>query len=110
MEQLLELLASLIAESKFFRGFDYFLLVQTFGGVPLDLGAGELNFNIKPSRFSVRNTVPEVYTKAIFPDLKAAVAELPDAPRLTGTATKTLARLIFSKSVFNLCLVVTKSK
>lgn len=41
--------SSLIAESKFFRAFDYFLLVQTFGGVPLDLGAGELKFNSKPS-------------------------------------------------------------
>lgn len=89
---------SLIAESKFFRGFDYFHLVQTFGGVPLDLGAGELAFNTKPSRFSVRNTVPQVYTKAIFPDLKAAVAELPDASRLTGTATKTLARLYLAKA------------
>jgi hypothetical protein len=89
---------SLIAESKFFRGFDYFCLVQTFGGVPLDLGAGELLFNTKPSRFSVRNTVPEVYTKAIFPDLRAAVDELPPASRLTGTATKTLARLILSKA------------
>ena len=45
------------------------MLVQTFGGVPLDLGAGELKFNTSPSRKSVRNTVPEVYTKAIFPDL-----------------------------------------
>lgn len=89
---------SLIAESKFFRGFDYFLLVQTFGGVPLDLGSGELMFNNKPTRFSVRNAVTEVYTKAIFPDLKAAVAELPDAPRLTGTATKTLARLFLAKA------------
>nr|WP_315158609.1 RagB/SusD family nutrient uptake outer membrane protein [uncultured Flavobacterium sp.] len=89
---------SLVAESKFFRGFDYFLLVQTFGGVPLDLGAGELKFNSKPSRFSVRNTVPEVYTKGIFPDLKAAAAELPDASRLTGTATKTLARLYLAKA------------
>lgn len=89
---------SLIAESKFFRGFDYFLLVQTFGGVPLDLGSGELMFNNKPTRFSVRNTVPEVYTKGIIPDLKAAVAELPDAPRLTGTATKTLARLFLAKA------------
>jgi hypothetical protein len=89
---------SLIAESKFFRAFDYFLLVQTFGGVPLDLGAGELKFNSKPSRSSKRNTVPEVYTKGVFPDLVAAVAELPDAPRLTGTATKTLARLILSKA------------
>jgi len=90
--------SSLIAESKFFRAFDYFLLVQTFGGVPLDLGAGELKFNSKPSRSSKRNTVTEVYTKAIFPDLVAAVNELPDAPRLTGTATKTLARLMLSKA------------
>ncbi|MFA9187471.1 RagB/SusD family nutrient uptake outer membrane protein [Flavobacterium sp. FBOR7N2.3] len=89
---------SLIAESKFFRGMDYFLLVQTFGGVPLDLGSGELKFNSTPSRSSVRNTVPEVYTKAVFPDLLAAVNELPDAPRLTGTATKTLARLILAKA------------
>jgi len=89
---------SLIAESKFFRAFDYFLLVQNFGGVPLDLGAGELKFNSKPSRSSKRNTVSEVYTKAIFPDLVAAVSELPDAPRLTGTATKTLARLMLSKA------------
>lgn len=90
--------SSLIAESKFFRGFDYFLLVQTFGGVPLDLGAGELKFNSKPSRSSKRNTVPEVYTKAIFPDLRDAVSELPDAARLTGTATKTLARLFLAKA------------
>lgn len=89
---------SLIAESKFFRAFDYFLLVQNFGGVPLDLGSGELKFNSKPSRSSKRNTVPEVYTKAIFPDLVAAVNELPDAPRLTGTATKTLARLMLAKA------------
>ncbi|MXO06745.1 RagB/SusD family nutrient uptake outer membrane protein [Flavobacterium sp. HBTb2-11-1] len=89
---------SLIAESKFFRGFDYFLLVQTFGGVPLDLGAGELKFNSKPSRYSKRNTVPEVYTKAIFPDLLTAVQDLPDAPRLTGTVTKTVARLFLAKA------------
>nr|WP_315222060.1 RagB/SusD family nutrient uptake outer membrane protein [uncultured Flavobacterium sp.] len=89
---------SLIAESKFFRAFDYFLLVQTFGGVPLDLGAGELKFNSKPSRSSKRNTVTEVYTKAVFPDLIAAVNELPNTPRLTGTATKTLARLILAKA------------
>lgn len=90
--------SSLIAESKFFRAFDYFLLVQNFGGVPLDLGTGELKFNSKPSRSSKRNTVTEVYTKAIFPDLVAAVNELPNTPRLTGTATKTLARLMLSKA------------
>lgn len=89
---------ALIAEARFFRAFDYFLLVQTFGGVPLDLGSGELKFNSSPSRFSVRNTVPEVYTKAIFPDLLKAVNDLPANPRLTGTVTKTVARLYLSKA------------
>src|SRR5690606_5214770 len=89
---------ALIAEARFFRAFDYFLLVQTFGGVPLDLGAGELKFNTSTARTSVRNTVPEVYTKAIFPDLIAAVNNLPIAPRLTGTVTKTTARLFLSKA------------
>ena len=51
---------SLLAEAYFFRAFDYFLLVQTFGGVPLDLGSGVLKFNTSPVRISVRNTVPEV--------------------------------------------------
>ncbi len=61
---------ALTYEARFFRAFDYFRLVQTFGGVPLDLGAGEMKFNTAPTRISVRNTVPEVYTKAIFPDLQ----------------------------------------
>jgi starch-binding outer membrane protein, SusD/RagB family len=90
--------ASLIAEARFFRAFDYFQLVQTYGGVPLDMGAGELKFNTSPVRTSVRNTVPEVYTKAIFPDLLTAVNDLPDASRFTGTVTKTVARLFLSKA------------
>lgn len=89
---------ALLAEAHFFRGMDYFLLVQTFGGVPLDLGAGELKFNISTSRTSVRNTVPEVYTKAVFPDLKTAITNLPDNPRVTGGVTKTIARLYLSKA------------
>lgn len=84
---------SLIAEAQFFRAFYYFILVQTYGGVPLDLGSGELAFNQSAARTSVRNTVPEVYTKAIFPDLEAAVENLPVSPRLTGTVTKNVARL-----------------
>jgi hypothetical protein len=90
--------AALIAEARFFRAFDYFMLVQTYGGVPLDMGAGELKFNTSPVRTSVRNTVPEVYTKAVFPDLLTAVNDLPDASRLTGTVTKTVARLFLSKA------------
>ena len=89
---------SLVSEARFFRAFDYFLLVQNFGGVPLDLGSGELKFNITPSRTSVRNTVPEVYTKAIFPDLLTAIENLPANPRVTGGVTKTVARLYLAKA------------
>lgn len=89
---------ALIAEARFFRAFDYFMLVQTFGGVPLDLGSGELKFNNNPVRTSVRNTVPEVYTKGIFPDLLIAVEDLPSIGRVTGGATQTLARLYLAKA------------
>lgn len=89
---------ALIAEARFFRAFNYFVLVQTFGGAPLDLGAGELEFNSSTVRTSVRNTVPEVYTKAIFPDLLLAVNDLSDASRSTGTVTKTVARLYLAKA------------
>jgi hypothetical protein len=89
---------ALIAEARFFRAFDYFKLVQTFGGVPLDLGAGDLKFNTSPVRTSVRNTVSEVYTQGIFPDLLIAIEELPATARVTGGATKTLARLFLAKA------------
>ncbi len=89
---------ALVAEARFFRAFDYFQLVQTFGGVPLDLGSGELMPNDKPARTSVRNTVPEVYTKGVFPDLIKAVSDLPMVGRVTGGATKTLARLYLAKA------------
>ena len=89
---------SLVSEARFFRAFDYFLLVQTYGGVPLDLGTGELAFNVIPSATSVRNTVPEVYSKAIFPDLKKAIDNLPASPRVTGGVTKNVARLFLAKA------------
>ncbi|PZR12197.1 MAG: RagB/SusD family nutrient uptake outer membrane protein, partial [Flavobacterium psychrophilum] len=89
---------SLISEARFFRAFDYFLLVQSYGGVPLDLGAGELAFNTSAIATSKRNTVTEVYTRAIFPDLKKAIDNLPTAPRVTGGVTKNVARLFLAKA------------
>jgi len=97
---------SLTAEANFFRAFDYFMLVQTFGGVPLDLGSGELQMNTSAVTTSVRNTVPEVYTKSIFPDLLTAINNLPEAGRYVennksgfgSTATQTLARLYLAKA------------
>lgn len=89
---------ALVAEARFFRAFDYFYLVQNFGGVPLDLGSGELKFNFSAVRTSTRNTVPEVYTKAIFPDLDTAITNLPDIGRVTGGLTKTVARFYLAKA------------
>ena len=89
---------ALLAEVRFFRALDYFLLVQTFGGVPLDLGSGELRFNVTPSKTSVRNTVDEVYDRCIIPELEYAVANLPETPRALGTVTKTVARLYLAKA------------
>jgi hypothetical protein len=90
--------AALTSEANFFRAFDYFLLVQTFGGVPLDLGAGILQFNTQPTPTSVRNSVQSVYTKCIFPDLQTAVSNLPMTARLTGTVTKPVAQLLLAKA------------
>ena len=89
---------SKIAEARFFRAFDFFQLVRTFGGVPMDFGSGILKFNETPSRTSVRNTVPEVYTTAVFPDLVRAVNDLPDEPRTTGAVTKTVARKFLAEA------------
>ena len=89
---------ALVAEAYFFRAFHYFNLVQTFGGVPLDLGGGELHSNDAPKRTSVRNTVDEVYTRCIFPDLEKAVSDLSETPRVTGGLTKNVARLFLSKA------------
>lgn len=88
---------SLIAEAKFFRAFYYFNMVRVFGGVPLDLGAGELKFNSNPIRTSVRNTVPEVYT-AIFNDLEDAIQHIGDNPRIGGGITKTAVRILLSRA------------
>jgi starch-binding outer membrane protein, SusD/RagB family len=89
---------ALVAEARFFRAFYYFQLVQTFGGVPLDLGAGILKFNTHPVAISTRNTVPDVYTKAIFPDLDSAVNSLPVNPRVIGGVTQVVAQLYLAKA------------
>lgn len=89
---------SQVAEARFFRAFDYFRLVETFGGVPLDQGSGELKYNATPTRSLKRNTVPEVYTKAIFSDMNIAIEKLPDQPRVVGGITKNVARLALAKA------------
>jgi starch-binding outer membrane protein, SusD/RagB family len=89
---------SLIAEARFFRAFNYFLLVTTFGDAPLDLGSGELKFNTTPSRYSTRDKLEDVYTKCIFPDLLNAVDNLPATPRRTSATNKIAAEHFLAKA------------
>lgn len=89
---------ALIAEARFFRAFNYFLLVTTFGDAPLDLGSGELKFNIAASRFSKRDKLEDVYTKCIFPDLEAAVADLLPTPRVTSATNRIAAQHFLAKA------------
>ena len=89
---------SLIAEARFFRAFYYFDMVRIFGGVPLDLGSGELAFNTSAVRVSTRNTVEEVYKKCIFPDLEFALENIPDKPRIGGALSKTAVRILLSRA------------
>ncbi len=74
---------SVVAEAYFLRAYYYFNMVQMFGGVPLDLGAGNLKFNSVPTNISpARNTQEEVY-QAIISDMQYAEAHLPIKPRIT---------------------------
>jgi len=81
---------ALIAEAYFLRAYYYFYLVQNYGGVPLDMGSGNLKFNTTPSNLSKRNTQEEVY-KAIVADMQKAVANLPMSARLPGCAFRATA-------------------
>lgn len=62
----------LLAEAKFFRAFNYFYLVKTFGAIPLSTEPYETLDNL----FLPRTSVAEVYD-LIEADLKAAVEVLP---------------------------------
>jgi len=88
-----------LAEARTIRALLYFNLVQHGGGAPLDLGSGELAFNIKPNRKSVRNSVPECYA-AMIADLKQAITDMAGTnrdDRFRGVITKTFAQFLLSK-------------
>jgi len=87
----------LVAEAKFLRAQYYYTLVTTFGGVPLDLGSGELKFSTTPVTTSVRNSTIEVYD-AIVQDLKDAIEGLPVAGSKTGRVGKPAAIHFLAKT------------
>lgn len=81
---------ALIAEAKFIRAQWYFILVQFFGGVTLDLGSGDLRFNTSTSNFASRASLSETY-QAIVNDLESITDgqdndDLPNARPAAGSA------------------------
>ena len=92
---------SVMAQARFLRGLYYFNLVQQFGAVPLDLGSGELVFNVKPFQGFNRLPTADLFVKdyqVIIADLSYAAQNLPDQRPLTafklskGAALHMLAR------------------
>ena len=72
---------TIIAESHFFRGLYYFILLQQFGAVPLDLGSGELKFNQVAYQGFNRLPADQLFIKnyqVVIDDLKHAADNLPD--------------------------------
>lgn len=78
------------AELKFLRANAYFLLVQTYGGVPVIK-----DYSATPVYSYDRNTASEVYD-FIEADLKAAIAILPTGT-YTGRANKRAAQDLLAK-------------
>lgn len=86
-----------VAETKFLRAHDYFLLVQMFGPVHLTLKE-----NKEVQKEASRTPVPEIY-KAIVADLESALADLPVSQAQYGRVTKgacehLLARVYLTKA------------
>jgi len=81
---------TLVGEAKFIRAQAYFLLVQTYGGVPIV----DDNFTSAVLKFS-RNTAPEVYTH-IIKDLEDALATV-GTGAYTGKVNKKAVQDLLAK-------------
>ncbi len=79
----------LVGEAKFLRAFVYFQLVRNWGGVPLRTEDNILTIN------EARSSERDVYN-FIIEDLLAAIASLPDGPRLIGTPSVWAAKTLLS--------------
>ncbi|MFN8253559.1 MAG: RagB/SusD family nutrient uptake outer membrane protein [Ferruginibacter sp.] len=78
--------ATLLAEAHYFRGLYYFLLVQQFGAVPINLGSGDLSFNQEPFQ-GFNRLVPDLLKKnyqTIIDDFTYASQNLPAKRPVNG--------------------------
>lgn len=80
-----------VAETKFLRAHDYFLLVQMFGAVHLTLKE-----NKEVQKAASRAPVAEIY-KAILADLESALADLPVTQAQYGRVTKGACEHLLAK-------------
>lgn len=86
----------LIAEAKYLRAHYYFILVQFFGDVTIDLGAGSWRFNTSPSTAQERAPREEVY-EGIVQDLQDAIEDLPAEAYQRGRADQAAAMHLLAK-------------
>ncbi len=93
---------SVIAQARFFRGLYYFNLVQSFGAVPTDLGAGDLVFNATPFQGFNRLPAADLFVKdykVIIADFLYATQNLPDKrPATAFTLSKAVAFHMLAKA------------
>lgn len=81
-----------VAEARYLRALYYFLLVQTFGDIPLTLN------EIKEVRTeTIRAPAESIYTNAIIPDLEYAVTNLPKTQGDYGRATQASAKMLLAR-------------
>ncbi|HET6256790.1 MAG TPA: RagB/SusD family nutrient uptake outer membrane protein [Puia sp.] len=72
---------NIVAQARFLRGMYYFILVQQFGAVPTDLGAGDLTFNTTPFQGFNRLPTAPLFIKdyqTIIADFSYAAQNLAD--------------------------------
>jgi hypothetical protein len=90
--------AALIAEARYIRAHWYFLMVQSFGGVSIDLGSGDYAFNTSASSAQSRASSAEVWD-GIIEDLEFAAANLPEErPDQRGRAWRATALHVLAKA------------
>jgi hypothetical protein len=84
---------ALVAEAYFLRALYYFHLVEMFGPCPLTLKE-----TTAPNTESFRTSQLEIYEKAILPDLRFAVDNLPTAAAQAGRPSKKAAIGLLAKA------------
>ncbi len=85
--------ATEVGEAKFLRALSYFKLVKVFGDVPLNLVASP---SVTDESILLRQSVDNVYSSAIIPDLESAIAAL-SAESVNGRASKLAAQGMLGK-------------